>query len=92
MSNIWLFSPLLLRVFSSVAATASIVRTTTAITVFKSNGNKSNVLPSEAYALINHRIHPKDNIAKVLAKFDSCICICMLCVCSVLVIHIYYVD
>jgi carboxypeptidase PM20D1 len=41
--------------------TATLVRTTTAVTVFHS-GIKSNVLPGEAYALVNHRIHPNDTI------------------------------
>lgn len=44
MSNLWLFGPLLTWVFSLKPVTASMVRTTTALTVFNS-GNKSNVLP-----------------------------------------------
>ena len=95
---------LLLRVFLAKPATASVVRTTTALTVFKvtpslplsfrlllsfflffftihllprsysspcsapcQSGVKSNVLPAEAYALVNHRIHPKDTVASVMA-------------------------
>ena len=46
--------------------TAALVRTTTAVTIFKS-GEKKNVLPDEAVAYVNHRIHPDDDVAAVLA-------------------------
>lgn len=40
-------------------------RSTTAVTMI-SGGIKENVLPSTAYALINHRIHPGDSVDSVL--------------------------
>jgi carboxypeptidase PM20D1 len=43
------------------------VRTTTALTVFRA-GAKENVLPCEATALVNHRIHPADSVDSVLAR------------------------
>jgi len=46
--------------------TASQVRTTVAVTMFHS-GEKSNVNPCSAFAIVNHRIHPADSVASVLA-------------------------
>jgi len=67
MSNLWLFAPLLKLVLASKPKTATLVRTTTALTVVRS-GEKSNVLPSTATALVNHRIHPADTVASVVAR------------------------
>jgi carboxypeptidase PM20D1 len=67
MSNLWLFSPLLKRILGAKPTTSTLVRTTTALTVFKS-GEKFNVLPREAYAIVNHRIHPADSVASVVAR------------------------
>uniref|UniRef100_A0A7S2WGG6 Peptidase M20 dimerisation domain-containing protein n=1 Tax=Mucochytrium quahogii TaxID=96639 RepID=A0A7S2WGG6_9STRA len=66
-ANPWLFSPLLKAHMLKKPATAASTRTTTAVTILRS-GAKINVLPGEARAWINHRIHPKDkNIENVLA-------------------------
>lgn len=46
----------------------SLVRTTSAVTVI-SGGQKENVIPSEASAFVNHRLHPLDSIESVYA-FD----------------------
>ena len=67
MSNLWLFGGLVKLILSSKPLTATLVRTTTALTLFKS-GYKDNVLPSTAVALVNHRIHPRDSVAKVGRK------------------------
>lgn len=64
--NSWLFGGLLKKVLASKPKTSTLVRTTTALTVFKS-GDKSNVVPGEARALVNHRIHPKDTVESVVA-------------------------
>uniref|UniRef100_A0A6Q2YYU0 Peptidase M20 dimerisation domain-containing protein n=1 Tax=Esox lucius TaxID=8010 RepID=A0A6Q2YYU0_ESOLU len=56
MSNMWLFSPLLGRVMERSPETNAFVRTTTAVTMFNA-GVKTNVLPSQAEAYVNLRIH-----------------------------------
>lgn len=53
---------------ASDSATDAIQRTTTAVTVVEA-GVKTNVIPSEAIAYINHRIHPADN-AENVAQID----------------------
>jgi carboxypeptidase PM20D1 len=72
MTNLWLFSPLLKFILTLKPLTAVLVRTTTALTIF-SAGTKQNVLPSKAVAFVNHRIHPNDSVAKVLAWDTSVI-------------------
>mmetsp|Transcript_35938 Transcript_35938/g.94523 ORF Transcript_35938/g.94523 Transcript_35938/m.94523 type:complete len:197 (+) Transcript_35938:490-1080(+) len=67
MSNLWLFAPLLKLILASKPQTATLVRTTTAITVVRA-GEKNNVLPSIATAIIDHRVHPSDTIASVIAR------------------------
>lgn len=64
-SNMWLFKPLILRIFESKTTTNALVRTTTAITIIK-GGNKANVLPESASIHINFRIGPWDNVQTVL--------------------------
>ena len=65
MSNLWLFAPLVKMVLTAKHKTAAIVRTTTALTIFKA-GNKVNVMPKTASCTINHRVHPGDTIQKVI--------------------------
>lgn len=67
-SNLWLFSPILSRVFASRPSSNALVRTTSAVTVIN-GGVKDNVLPSSAEAVVNHRIHPMQTVSEVLA-FD----------------------
>jgi carboxypeptidase PM20D1 len=67
-SNLWLFSPIMSFALSMNPMANGLVRTTSAVTVIK-GGVKENVIPSEASALINHRIHPADSVAQVL-DFD----------------------
>jgi len=63
-SNLWLFEPVLKRVLVRKSQTATMVRTTSALTIFKA-GSKDNVIPSVATAVVNHRIHPSDTIESV---------------------------
>ncbi|KAH9425257.1 hypothetical protein DERP_013449 [Dermatophagoides pteronyssinus] len=56
-SNLWLFGPIIAKIMSSKPGNNAFVRTTTAPTIIN-GGFKENVLPSEATAVINHRIHP----------------------------------
>ena len=66
MANLWLFGPLVKRILTMKPLTAVLVRTTSALTIFTA-GTKNNVLPSEASAVVNHRIHPQDSIERVIA-------------------------
>ena len=64
-TNLWLFAPLLKFILTRKPTTATMVRTTTALTVMRA-GAKENVVPREAVALINHRIHPRDTVEGVI--------------------------
>ena len=66
MCNMWLLSGLVQKILSGKSKTASLVRSTTALTIFNA-GTKANVVPNKARAIINHRIHPKDTIDQVVA-------------------------
>ena len=65
--NAWLTAPLLVRALLNAPTTAALVRTTTAVTM-QSGGIKSNVMPPRATALVNHRIHPAESVADVVAR------------------------
>lgn len=65
MANQWLFGPLVKQQAASSPASAAMFRTTIAPTML-SGSPKENVLPQSAKALINYRIAPWDNSAKVL--------------------------
>ena len=64
-SNLWLFSTLMSYILASKHKTATLVRTTTALTIFNA-GFKTNVIPTSAHANVNHRIHPNNCIQDVL--------------------------
>ena len=66
MSNLWLTRPLVEGLLGKGAATNAMMRTTTALTVVNA-GNKENVLPGQAEAIVNFRILPGDSIASVAA-------------------------
>ena len=59
LSNLWLFGPLIERMLEKSPATNSLMRTTTALTIVGA-GNKDNVLPGRAEAVVNFRILPGD--------------------------------
>ncbi|MCG3188681.1 MAG: Succinyl-diaminopimelate desuccinylase [Burkholderiaceae bacterium] len=65
MSNRWLFDPLLVSQLEKSASTNAMLRTTTALTIV-SAGNKDNVLPGRAEAVVNFRILPGDTQAGVI--------------------------
>lgn len=65
LSNRWLFGPLVLAQLERAPSTNAMLRTTTAITVVK-GGDKENVLPGEAEALVNFRLIPGDTTAAVV--------------------------
>lgn len=64
-ANLWLFAPLVIRLLGRFPETASMVRTTTAPTIFQA-GVKDNVVPGHARAVVNFRILPGDSIQSVL--------------------------
>jgi carboxypeptidase PM20D1 len=64
LANRWLFGRLVVRMMSATPVGNALVRTTTAPTLLRA-GVKDNVLPSEAYAVINFRLLPGDSIANV---------------------------
>lgn len=67
LANEWLFGPLLRQRLAGNPAAEALLGTTVAPTVI-SGGSRANVLPAEATALINFRIHPRDNAAALLSE------------------------
>lgn len=67
LANLWLTRPLAVRAMLMTPPTASMVRTTTAVTMI-GGGVKDNVLPIEARAVVNHRILPGETRASVLER------------------------
>ncbi|XP_061195408.1 N-fatty-acyl-amino acid synthase/hydrolase PM20D1-like [Saccostrea echinata] len=65
-TNLWLFGPVVSRLFSRIPSLNAIVRTVTSVTMVN-GGVKVNVLPPSATALVNHRIHPAQTVEEVLA-------------------------
>ncbi len=66
LSNLWLFEPLIRRQLTQIPSANALLRTTAAITVIR-GGNKENVLPGEAEALVNFRLLPGETAAGVTA-------------------------
>ena len=64
LSNLWLTEPLVRSQLERQGSSNALLRTTTALTVINA-GNKSNVLPGRAEALVNFRILPGDSVASV---------------------------
>ena len=64
-ANMWLFKRAFQYILSKMPATNAAMRTTTATTIFQS-GIKENVLPTQAQAIVNFRIHPNDTVDDVL--------------------------
>lgn len=66
-ANLWLTRPIVARMFRGEPTTASMVRTTTAVTMID-GGVKANVLPITARAVANFRILPGETRETVLAR------------------------
>jgi carboxypeptidase PM20D1 len=64
LANRWLLKRVLIRMMSNTPVSNALVRTTTAPTILRA-GVKDNVLPTEAYAVINFRLLPGDTIEDV---------------------------
>ncbi len=72
LANRWLFAPILRHQLAGETGTNATLRTTIAPTMIE-GGVKANVLPTEARAVINFRIHPNDSIAAVEAHVRQAI-------------------
>ncbi|MDN4503895.1 M20 family peptidase [Alteromonadaceae bacterium BrNp21-10] len=70
MANLWLLEPVVKQVLLSGASSAAGIRTTIAPTMLKGS-SKSNILPTEAEAVVNFRIFPNDNIASIQAHIEK---------------------
>jgi carboxypeptidase PM20D1 len=64
-SNEWLFSPMLRERLEGNPAARALLGTTLAPTMIQ-GGVRPNVLPGEATAMINFRIHPRDSAVELL--------------------------
>lgn len=72
LSNLWLMSPIVNRYLQANPESAARLHTTIAPTLI-SGGIKDNVLPPQASAIINFRLHPRDTIASVIAHVGDAI-------------------
>jgi carboxypeptidase PM20D1 len=66
LTNRWLFGPLLEKQLGQGSGTNAMLRTTTALTMLNA-GNKDNVLPGRAEAVVNFRLLPGDTRDSVTA-------------------------
>ncbi len=66
-ANEWLFAPLLQQRMGSDPTAQALLGTTLAPTMID-GGVRPNVLPAEALAMINFRIHPRDNAEDLLRR------------------------
>lgn len=71
-ANQWLFDPVLNNILSGSVTGNAMLRTTIAPTML-SGSVKSNVLPQEATATVNFRLHPRDSVASVTAWVNAMI-------------------
>jgi carboxypeptidase PM20D1 len=70
LSNLWLTRPLVERTLARAPSTNALMRTTTAMTIANA-GNKENVLPGRAEAVVNFRLLPGDTVQSVTAHVKS---------------------
>ena len=71
-ANKWLFEGVILNIYESVPTSNSLVRTTTAPTIFNS-GIKDNILPTSASATLNFRILPGETVENILSHIKNVI-------------------
>jgi carboxypeptidase PM20D1 len=67
LANEWLFSPLLRQRLAASATAQALLGTTVAPTMIQ-GGIRPNVLPGEATAMINFRVHPRDTTADLMRR------------------------
>ena len=68
--NLWLLESVVLSQMTDAPSTNAAVRTTMAPTVLRA-GDRENVLPQEAVATVNFRIHPRDDIESVVSHVEG---------------------
>jgi carboxypeptidase PM20D1 len=66
LGNLWLTRPLVERMLSAQPGTNAMLRTTAALTMFHA-GNKENVLPGKADAVVDFRLLPGDSVDDAVA-------------------------
>ena len=66
-ANVWLFEPIILKIYEKTGSGSALIRTTTAPTIIK-GGIKENVIPTEVQALVNFRILSGESSQKVIAQ------------------------
>lgn len=71
-ANIWLFSPIAEAIVSKDQKLNALIRTTTAPTIIRA-GEKDNVMPINAEAVVNFRILPGERISSVIAQVRNII-------------------
>ena len=71
-ANLWLLEPVVTWALVADPSSASMVRTTTAVTIIE-GGVKANVLPISARAIVNHRIVPGETRETVLERVRTVI-------------------
>ncbi|EDO34483.1 predicted protein [Nematostella vectensis] len=71
-SSIGILSKAIASVLGETPSTNSMIRTTTAVTMFKA-GVKGNVIAPDATATVNHRVHPENTIGEVVEHDRKCI-------------------
>ena len=64
LTNLWLFRPVVKMQLEKSPSTNAMLRTTTALTIVNA-GNKENVLPGHAEAVVNYRLVPGQTLASV---------------------------
>ena len=68
--NLWLLKPLILKIMTKIPPAASLVRTTTAVTM-ADGSPAANVLPEKASVTVNFRIMPGDSIESVRQHIEK---------------------
>ena len=70
LSNLWLFEPVVRAQLARSHSTNALLRTTTALTIVNA-GNKENVLPGVAEAVVNFRLLPGDTVEGMVEHVKS---------------------
>lgn len=70
LANLWLFEPVLLKLFAQKKATAAMTQTTVAPTIFHA-GDKENVLPRSAQASVNFRLLPGTTLTSLAQHLEN---------------------
>ncbi|PHS24744.1 MAG: hypothetical protein COA84_08715 [Robiginitomaculum sp.] len=72
LANLWLTGPMVKKQLAGKRVTAAALHTTTAPTIIR-GGTKVNILPQSTIAMINYRIHPRDNAAAIKTRAEAII-------------------